>query len=357
MVRLGARVRLYADEIGVDLGDVPYTAGQPRILNRFRHPFLQGYFHRAVQKRFVCDLRPNDIAWIWPNCDVATYQAVRDKGIPIVMELINTRMATAARILEPEFARERLENSTGITPASIAEEEEMLSTATAVFAPSPTVRASVLAHDSAFRGTVIDTGYGAHRPDDARLAALKAAAPKREKPVVLFAGSLIVRKGVHLLLRAWARADPDATLLLCGQLHPDIAQICAQELALPSVQQLGFVKDMPAVYASADAFVMPSLEEGGPQVTFEAAAHGLPLLVSRMGGNALWERGEDVIRIEPHDTEGFAAALTRIVTDAGLRERLGARARHLTVPYDWTALAASRIKSLRETFPDRDFMA
>jgi glycosyltransferase involved in cell wall biosynthesis len=94
-----------------------------------------------------------------------------------------------------------------------------------------------------------------------------------------------------------------------------------------------------ALYAAADVFVLPSLNEAFGIVALEARAAGLPVVAMRAGGAAdLVEHGRDGLLAE--DDADLAAQLARIVVDAGLRARLaGAAARDL-VRYDWQAVAA-----------------
>jgi glycosyltransferase involved in cell wall biosynthesis len=137
-----------------------------------------------------------------------------------------------------------------------------------------------------------------------------------------------------------------------GKLSSEIETLCQRELALPNVQVRGFVQDMDTQYASSDVFIMPSLEEGGPKVTAEAAGFGLPMIVSRAGGNWFGAEERGVLNVEPHDTAGFAAAIRRLATDSAVRARLGAEARAFSANFDWDAIAQGRMAALLEDFPD-----
>jgi glycosyltransferase involved in cell wall biosynthesis len=96
---------------------------------------------------------------------------------------------------------------------------------------------------------------------------------------------------------------------------------------------------VPALYAAADVFVLPSLNEAFGIVALEARAAGLPVVAMRAGGAAdLVEHGRDGLLAE--DDADLAAQLARVVVDAELRARLaGAAARDLE-RYDWRAVAA-----------------
>jgi glycosyltransferase involved in cell wall biosynthesis len=153
---------------------------------------------------------------------------------------------------------------------------------------------------------------------------------------LLFVGRLIRTKGARDAIRALGLArDLPATLDVAGDgFDRGACQTLAAELGLtgrvrfhgwlprPQVQQL---------YRSADVFVFPSYREPGGTVTFEAMSHGLPVLVSDLGGPGTFVDPTCGIRVHPVTPEQYArdlaAALTRLVTDPDLRRALGEGAR------------------------------
>ena len=134
----------------------------------------------------------------------------------------------------------------------------------------------------------------------------------------------------------------------------------AVEVNDPTAMALATVDDsgMPNVRMvllkeiEADAFVFPSLEEGGPQVTYEAAGHALPLVVTPMGGGRIADDSNAII-IEPGDADALATALTRLAQDGDLRSRLGAAARMAAPQYDWRAVARQRLTGLMDAVRER----
>ncbi len=84
-------------------------------------------------------------------------------------------------------------------------------------------------------------------------------------------------------------------------------------------------------YRSCDVFVFPSYREPGGNVILEAMSHGLPLLVSDRGGPGHMVDETCGLRVSPRAPEQYArdlaAALARLVSEAGLRASLGAGAR------------------------------
>jgi phosphatidyl-myo-inositol dimannoside synthase len=91
--------------------------------------------------------------------------------------------------------------------------------------------------------------------------------------------------------------------------------------------------DLPALYASADAFSLitdmgPGRGEGIPLTPLEAAACGKPILVGNQDGSR--EAAEDGLSgfvLDPFDIDAIADRLARLAGDPELRERMGKASR------------------------------
>jgi glycosyltransferase involved in cell wall biosynthesis len=100
---------------------------------------------------------------------------------------------------------------------------------------------------------------------------------------------------------------------------------------------MGFVHDVPAFLAEVDCVVLPSLYEGLGVAVLEAMAAGRPVVASRVGG--IPELVEDQVTgllVPPGDPMALADAVSHLVSDKGLMERMGSKAReyveqHFTV--------------------------
>ena len=290
---------------------------------------------------FVRQARPGDVVYLWPGVSTAAYRQLKDKGCTIVVERINCHRMTARRALDEAYKRCGLTPGHGITDADIAGETEKLMLADFTYSPSPLVRLS-LQEAGIAAGAIIDSSYGwdPHRH-----------APRQHNPpdgfTVLFVGRLCLRKGVHLLLDIWKRAGiPGGRLVLAGFLEPELEKLCAEDLHRGDVVLPGFVRDVAELYAGADVFVFPSLEEGGPQVTYEAMACGLPVVVSPMGAGAAARDGQDGFVIDPYDSAGWIAALQRLAADVALRLRLGTAARLHAQEFVWKNVGKLRLEAL-----------
>jgi len=174
-------------------------------------------------------------------------------------------------------------------------------------------------------------------PDDAPEEAARVETPAYLPPrdsYILFVGALTVHKGLRVLLDACADLAPRAGLLLIGTSHG------APIGALPS--GVTVVRDAPhaevmAAWAGCAVGVVPSIwPDPCPLVAIEAMACGRPLVASAVGGLPdLVAEGETGLLVPPGDAPALRDALSRLLLDPALRERMGlaarARARRFTV--------------------------
>jgi glycosyltransferase involved in cell wall biosynthesis len=172
------------------------------------------------------------------------------------------------------------------------------------------------------------------------VARRRFAKPPASAPLtVLHVGRLIPRKGIDRLLLAVAAvpADVRLRLVLVGS-GPEEACLrrSAHELGIASqVEFKGFVDqpELPATYASADVFAMPTLDDPFGMVLLEAAAAGLPLVASPFAGATveLVEQGRSGFVADPRDVNAWSCALSTLARSPELRRQLGARAHELTL--------------------------
>lgn len=136
--------------------------------------------------------------------------------------------------------------------------------------------------------------------------------------VWLAVGRFEAAKDYPNLLRAFAgvrRQQPQAVLLLVGRgsLQAE-TQALAEELGLgDGVRFLGVRNDVPEVMSAADGYVMSSAWEGMPMVLLEAAAAGLPIVATRVGGNHEVVRDETTgFLVPPGDAQALGLAMLRL---------------------------------------------
>jgi glycosyltransferase involved in cell wall biosynthesis len=161
-------------------------------------------------------------------------------------------------------------------------------------------------------------------------------------------------KGLDPLLRAFAmlRARRPAELVVVGtpRAGGPIPRLL-DELALNgSVRFTGGVPEaeLVALYAEAEAAVVPSLYEGFSLPAIEAMACGLPLVATTAG--ALPEVvGDGALLVPPGDPQALADQLTALLADPGLRRSLGERGRQRVANrFTWEATARATVECYRE---------
>lgn len=149
-----------------------------------------------------------------------------------------------------------------------------------------------------------------------------------------FTGSLSTLKGVPILLEAIAKLrDRDDLVLEIGGDGPERAALEASvdRMAIRKhVRFLGYQSSdqVRALLQRSDVFVLPSFAEGVPVVLMEAMASGVPVVTTRIAGvPELVEDGQSGLLVPPGDVDALAAAITRLLDDGDLRDRMGAAGR------------------------------
>jgi len=167
-----------------------------------------------------------------------------------------------------------------------------------------------------------------------------AATRQNARPTVLFAGTLIERKGALLVLEAASRI-PEAEFLLVGSPrggYDAVLRKRCEELQLTNVQLLGPQPQMAVVgiMERSDIFLLPSRLEGLPKVTLEAAATGLPCVVFRDYGTPSVVDGLTGFQVASF--EEMVERLKKLVQDQKMRLQMGAAAVEHARKFDWNVI-------------------
>ncbi len=161
---------------------------------------------------------------------------------------------------------------------------------------------------------------------------------------VLFVGTVEPRKGIDVLLAAYAS--------LRRQGHPDLRLVVAGPPGwgeTPALDGEGVVAPgridevtLDALYRGAAVLAVPSRSEGFGLPALEAMARGCPVVVSDAG--ALPEVvGDAGVLVKPGDADALAGALDRILTDDALATALGAAGYRRAADFTWSACTAAHV--------------
>jgi D-inositol-3-phosphate glycosyltransferase len=185
-----------------------------------------------------------------------------------------------------------------------------------------------------------------------RAGARRAIGLPADRPAILFVGRIQPLKGPDVAIRAVAAmARRDAMLLIVGGASGldgdrEMRQATALVDELGVADRVRFVDPKPhhilsSYYRAADVVVVPSRSESFGLVALEAAACGIPVVATAVGGllNIVHD-GVTGHLVEGRDPARFARALTQVIDDPVGAATMGAaaavRARHFT----WSFTAA-----------------
>jgi phosphatidyl-myo-inositol dimannoside synthase len=171
-----------------------------------------------------------------------------------------------------------------------------------------------------------------------------------DKPVMLFVGRFVEKKGLHIL-RSLAGRFPGCEWVFIGWGQENPAS-----WGLPNVRCLGSMgRDvLIPYYQSADLLVLPSVGEGFPLVIQEAMACGTPALIS--SDTALAIPGiESAVFVSDIRLEEFARTLGEILSaPAELQARRDIVARYARQHWDWESCADRYYELFRELVGEVD---
>lgn len=184
---------------------------------------------------------------------------------------------------------------------------------------------------------------------------------KSDKPFrVLFAGRLIPRKGIPVLMKAIQiarRSNSSIRLSVAGgtgnAAYKGYLRRTAKGLGIPVAFKGNLSRSqIPAFYRSGSCFVCPSQKhEAFGLVNVEAMASGLPVIASTIGGiPEIVRNGHNGYLIDAYKNPGaFASRIVRLAKDPSLTRRLGKQARLDAVNrFSWAQTANKLIRIYEE---------
>jgi glycosyltransferase involved in cell wall biosynthesis len=180
----------------------------------------------------------------------------------------------------------------------------------------------------------VDTEQFRYQPD-AR-SAIRRELGLGDQFVWIAVGRFEEPKDCPTMIAAFARLAtkrPGSELLLVGKglLREEVERLVRSAGLTDRVRFLGVRRDVAQLMSAADGYVLSSNREGMPVVLLEAAAVGLPIVATRVGGvPEVVEHGVSGFLVPPGDPDGLMLAMDRVEgLDPEARRALGAQGRAL----------------------------
>jgi glycosyltransferase involved in cell wall biosynthesis len=172
-------------------------------------------------------------------------------------------------------------------------------------------------------------------PDPVHRRAMEAMFTNPGARIVLSAHRLTPDKGTHVLIdsaRTVKLADPGARFLICGDgaSRSDLERQVKSAGLQDVVVFAGFRADLDAWMPNADLFVLPSFNEGLPNVVLEASAASVPTVATAVFGTPeVLHDGVNGYLVPAGDAAALADRIVDLLADASLRRRMGTAGRTL----------------------------
>ena len=279
----------------------------------------------AGARRALSSMRPAIVHTAMFEANVAGRMAGRRLGIPVVSHATNSYDAPLRAVetrvpgWKQRAARWLERRTTRRSRARIVAVGDEVARSTARYLGVPVEGIAVVRRG--FRFDELETA--AREPLEA------PAWPDGAQPRLLAVGRLTPQKGHRFLIEAMPpilERHPAAHLVVAGTgpLEAELRDLTHRLWVADHVTMAGVRRDVPALLAAADAFVLPSLWEGAAGALVEAMGLGVPVAVT--ADPALREvAGKAAAYFPPRDPAGIADAVAALT---GLRD--GGRARAAT---------------------------
>jgi glycogen synthase len=160
---------------------------------------------------------------------------------------------------------------------------------------------------------------------------------------VLAAGRLVKNKGFDILIKAFgvlADTFPHVHLIIAGEgeEHRQLAELIEASGLSSRVTLFGRAdrSAIASLFQHCELFVMPSPVEPFGIVCLEGLRAGKPVIATTGGGPREFLReGIDSFLVEPYSSDGLAGAMSKLLGDAQLRQKMGSAAAESARRFDW----------------------
>lgn len=279
----------------------------------------------------------------WANCSLNCINKLKPKGVKTIIESGSMHIAVQEKILQDEYEKWGAK----LSPIVKQNKDKMLeeySLTDKICVPSTHVADSFVSQGIS-QEKIIKVPYG--------IDFEKFGYTNREnngKFSLIFVGQISLQKGIGYLLKAWKILNiypKKAELLLVGNVSPECEKMVQDAIKSDlSIKLIGPVRhdQLSQLYARADAFVLPSVQEGLAMVIGEAMASALPVIcTTRTGGLELINDGQEGFVVQPGDEQALSAKIELLYKNPDQVKAMGQAARQKAKTLSWQNYADSLV--------------
>ena len=303
-------------------------------------PFFYNAFVNEIKKRIgTFDILHAN--WVIPGGYIA-YKALKMTNVPYVITCHGSDINSMNNPVFRDMKKKALSNAWGVTAVS----SELMDNTCKIYNNGNNAVISM--------GVDVNQFGEQHRREN--------YFKQNGRKVTLFVGRLTEVKGAAYAIEAMQYV-PDTRLVITGdgELKKELKSLAAElknklrdinsDVVFAGAKTHDELKTM---YASADAFIMPSVtaksgqKEGFGLVLIEAAGSKLPIVASNSGGiPTLIKDGENGLLVKERDAHGISEALKKIFNDSDLRDKLKENAYKTALEYDYSVIGRKYAEFMR----------
>lgn len=343
----GLRTRLF---VGREKKRIPQTLEVSRAIPRIFNPMpwrplvdVAAHLVDEAFRRALVTTEPG-IAYFWPTPSADLVEYAKAQGWLVVREMTNRTLQAAKISLDEAFARAGESRPHHIDQSRVDVELDLLRRFDFIFSSNDDVDQS-LREAGVEEKRILKTSFG--WAED-RFDGFAGANLDTGELVIGYIGTISIGKGVIDLLEAWKSWPGRGRLKLAGPVDWSMATAMSQAAAEARTEVLGYVDDIEGFYKSCDIVVIPTVDEGGPQVTYEAAAVGSTIVATPMARARFLKDGRNAMLVPIHDPAAIANCFTRLANDKDLRRKLGDQAREDVARFAYENVGRERANLLQK---------
>ncbi len=300
-------------------------------------------------RKSLSEMEPG-VAYFWPTASPELVEYAKARSWIAVREMTNRTLEAAKATLDHAFALAGEDRPHHISQERVEDELGALRQYDFIFSSNEDVDISL--RDAGIpEERILRTTFGWA---EERFGSRRHRDTGDDEFVVGYLGTISIGKGICDLLAGWKEWNGRGRLKLAGPIDWSMADAVKSAAGADDrIEVVGYVEDIEGFYRDCDVIVIPTLDEGGPQVTYEAAAAGAALIATPMARARMLEDGRNALIVPTHDGGAIAKALDRLSGDPDLRGMLGDNAQRDVMPFAYLQVGEQRAAQLLAIVHDK----